>query len=179
MVSHRAVRCIGLGWIGFVGENLVLSENREKIIEVAGERNYHLGYSTLSTCACGLIGYGYWHGRRLGPRILLQAGLSRRFGALCCQGLGLAGVSQSFPTLRSPADFVSAWCTPGADPGSRANMCPIDFRASDGVERPEDGRYGERSGLHVIPCCFPSASSGSAPLSVHLSRPRSSCFPSR
>lgn len=69
-LRHKGVRWIGLGWTGFVVENLVLSENRTRLIQELGESTYHITYSVLSTAACGSIGYGFFkHGQSSGPRL--------------------------------------------------------------------------------------------------------------
>lgn len=40
VLRDKGVLFIGLGWGGFIAENLVLSENRSWIIERFGEANY-------------------------------------------------------------------------------------------------------------------------------------------
>jgi hypothetical protein len=66
--SSKAVRWITFGWSAFIVENVVLSHNREWIIETYGDNNYHNIYNTLSTAACSSIAWGYFkHGRKQGP----------------------------------------------------------------------------------------------------------------
>lgn len=40
VLRHKGVLFIGVGWGGFIAENLILSENRQWIIERFGEDNY-------------------------------------------------------------------------------------------------------------------------------------------
>src|SRR5690349_1782159 len=70
LLSSKGVRWIGLGWTGFILENVVMSHNRDWIIENFGSDKYHGVYNVLSTAACGSIFYGYVkHGRGMGPYI--------------------------------------------------------------------------------------------------------------
>jgi len=55
-LRNPGVRWVAVGWTGFITENLLLSENRQAIIEAIGDREYHLIYSSLSTIACSSIG---------------------------------------------------------------------------------------------------------------------------
>ena len=67
-LRHKGVKWITLGWAGFITENLVLSHNRDWIIEEFGQGTYFNAYGTLSTLATGSIFFGYLrHGRRQGP----------------------------------------------------------------------------------------------------------------
>ena len=64
-MNHKGVRWISIGWTSFIAENVVISHNREYLIEKLGESNYRYLYSGLSTMACGSIAYGYLkHGKR-------------------------------------------------------------------------------------------------------------------
>ena len=64
VLRDRGVRWIGLGWCGFLAENIVLSENRTWIISAIGDTGYHATYSALSTAATASIAYGIIrHGR--------------------------------------------------------------------------------------------------------------------
>ena len=49
ILASKGVRWIGLGWTGFIAENLILSENRDEIIRHFGDDNYHLGPFALQT----------------------------------------------------------------------------------------------------------------------------------
>lgn len=66
--THRGVRLICAGWTLFIAENLLLSENRGRIIGRIGDSGYHFLYNTCSTLSLGCIALGYLrHGRRQGP----------------------------------------------------------------------------------------------------------------
>ncbi len=67
--SSKAVRWISFGWTAFIAENVILSQNREWIIEKYGKDNYHVTYSALSTAACGSIAYGFFKHRKQGPTL--------------------------------------------------------------------------------------------------------------
>lgn len=56
MWSSPGFKWVSLGWSGFIAENLVLSENRGKLIEKLGDDTYHIAYSSLSLVACSSIG---------------------------------------------------------------------------------------------------------------------------
>lgn len=102
--SHSGVRFIAAGWLGFITENLVLSENRTYIIENFGEETYHGFYNTLSSVACVSIAYGYFrHGRAQGPVLwsFPHTALGK-LGATTCTGMGLVGFSQLAPKLQIP-----------------------------------------------------------------------------
>lgn len=94
------------GWGLFLGENVLLSENREWLIERYGDENYHLGYNTLSSFACGSILYGFFKHRGTGPRWARfakgAAPRPLRAAAIALQCLGLAGFSQLVPKLQLP-----------------------------------------------------------------------------
>ena len=112
-LQSPGVRWIGGGWTLFLGENLVLSENRDAIISVLGEGGYHTLYNTLSGAACASIAFGYLrHGRNAtGPPLWLWTGkvgqnprlpAAVAVSAFGCQALGLAGFSQLVPGVRLP-----------------------------------------------------------------------------
>ena len=67
VLAHPAVYLCGGGWLFFVAENAVLSENRQVFIDRLGERGYKSCYGLLSTCSLASVAYGLWrHGP--GPR---------------------------------------------------------------------------------------------------------------
>eukprot|EP00993_Chasmostoma_nieuportense_P003541 NODE_4250_length_818_cov_19.526773_g4092_i0.p1 GENE.NODE_4250_length_818_cov_19.526773_g4092_i0~~NODE_4250_length_818_cov_19.526773_g4092_i0.p1 ORF type:complete len:258 (+),score=69.90 NODE_4250_length_818_cov_19.526773_g4092_i0:68-775(+) len=111
---HAGVKWIALGWGGFIAENLVLSHNRQSLIEHFGARAYHGCYSVLSTTACCSIAYGYLrHGRGKGP-VLWTPTPVMRAGGLLLQSLGFICLSQLIPMLRVPVT-------------SEGVRCPIDL----------------------------------------------------
>lgn len=59
-LKDKGVKYIGMGWVCFIGENIIVSHNREWLIEQLGsERRYRELYSLCSTIAMGSITYGY------------------------------------------------------------------------------------------------------------------------
>lgn len=125
--SHTGVRWITLGWAAFIGENLVLSHNRDAIIEQFGRSVYFNTYGTLSTAASASIVYGYWrHGRRQGPLLptikskLAAHTASKKLVATACrirstpvavasaailQFIGLGLLSQLMPRVQIPFEY--------------------------------------------------------------------------
>ena len=68
VLAHPAVYLCGGGWLFFVAENAVLSENRQVFIDRLGDRGYKSCYGLLSTCSLASVAYGLWrHGP--GPRL--------------------------------------------------------------------------------------------------------------
>ena len=66
--NSKAIRWISAGWSAFILENLIISNNRQKIINQIGTNNYIFCYSALSTVTTGSIIYGYIkYGRKNGP----------------------------------------------------------------------------------------------------------------
>eukprot|EP00929_Paragymnodinium_shiwhaense_P010968 TRINITY_DN11609_c0_g1_i1.p1 TRINITY_DN11609_c0_g1~~TRINITY_DN11609_c0_g1_i1.p1 ORF type:complete len:278 (-),score=46.51 TRINITY_DN11609_c0_g1_i1:16-849(-) len=160
ILRHRGVQLIGGGWSFFIAENLVLSHNRDALIEAIGDGGYHGIYNTLSTCACASIAYGYIrHGRGKGPRIFCPTTPAARAGALILQSCGLVGFSQLAPRLQVPVTWSGAaekkpskWNAAATTAGEAAEAkaasasssalrarCPMDFTPAD---VPPDGIYG-------------------------------------
>ena len=150
----KGVRWIGLGWSAFIAENLILSDNREYIIQQFGDQNYHMLYNTLSTGATTSILYGFVKHRKTGPALPVPSVHMKLCGYIF-QTVGLIGVSQLFPKLQSPyepttpssssshpTDFPAP---PIAKPSPKLR-CPLDFKAAD---VPHGGIYGmERISRH-------------------------------
>lgn len=167
MFKSKGVKWIGLGWTGFILENLVLSHNREEIISTFGADKYHLLYNTLSTAACSSIAWGYYKHRKMGPifksRNLLSIGLG-----FAMQTVGLVCLSQLAPKFQMPVmldsknntDEISTTIKPTQPTPSNENStpvtsayslrirCPMDFKPKD---VPTDGIYGlERVSRHAV-----------------------------
>ena len=132
-LANKGVRWIAGGWVAFIAENIILSENREYLISQFGDSNYHAGYGLLSTLACSSIAYGYFkHGRGSGP-LIKTPGSGRKAAAFVLQTLGLVGMSQLIPTVRSP--FVSVPPSPHRPEAQQSQekkpsfavRCPMDF----------------------------------------------------
>ena len=145
-LAHRGVRLIAGGWAFFITENVVVSENRDKIISFMGSEGRYIGlYGTLSTAACGSIALGYFQfGRGKGP-ILWRPTTGMRAAAFALQAAGFVGLSQLAPPLQLPFTITSFQApTPphqhppisdeaaavGRQTASSMGMtaqCPIDF----------------------------------------------------
>mmetsp|Transcript_5865 Transcript_5865/g.8977 ORF Transcript_5865/g.8977 Transcript_5865/m.8977 type:complete len:276 (-) Transcript_5865:69-896(-) len=117
------------GWVLFIGENLVLSENRSWLIEeLGGDESYHMLYGTLSTIACTSIGYGYF-------KLARNAGIvstipQMRVASLAAYSLGLGMVSQIIPKLQIPVMFSQETKPVTKEAGSSWQLqmrCPFDF----------------------------------------------------
>jgi uncharacterized membrane protein len=137
--SGSALRWAVGGWSFFIAENLILSENRGRIIEALGdderETNYHRLYGSLSTAATASILYAYvvkargalplqWAGAPPVWRLVIGFGL---------QALGLAGMSQSLPRIQMPVRVAATSQDPVA-PAERPSFeigCPFDFKPSE------------------------------------------------
>ena len=147
-LHSKGIRYISLGWLGFITENVVLSENRTEIILSFGDDNYHRMYNTLSTVACGSIAYGFFrHGRGQGP-ILAYRSKASLFTGYVLQSLGVVGLSQMAPKFQLPftkkSEEVPSSGTiseveKAAPASSYALRCPMDFKPKD---IPTDGIYG-------------------------------------
>lgn len=192
-LSSKGIRWISLGWIGFILENLILSENRTKIIELFGDDNYHLTYSTLSTIACGSIFYGYIvHGRMKGPTISSPT-LIRKVNSFILQTLGLIGISQTIPLIRmpytydilpSPSSPTDSSISPSSPPTSTTNeqpvkvwRCPMDFQKRGNGS--ENDVYGmERITRHVVFWSFGLLTLSKAITTIYLPEVVMFTFPS-
>lgn len=95
----------------FLGENVLLSENREFLQKTfsASEQEYMTAYATLSSVACGSILYGYLKHRGSGPRwaTFAKGGAPRplRAASILLQCLGVAGFSQLVPKFQVPFEI--------------------------------------------------------------------------
>eukprot|EP00941_MAST-03F_sp_MAST-3F-sp1_P004698 g4698.t1 len=160
ILSHPGVRWIGLGWTGFIAENVIVSHNRDYIISSFGNNVYHGAYNCLSTAACASIAYGYYrYGRGSNvPQMWTGRGSSfQRAGAVVLQAAGLIGFSQLFPRLQVPVELINGNETQSVEvqenvqkptteskgPSSIkwAAKCPFDF--SD-RSIPDDAIYGTK-----------------------------------
>ena len=174
IVDSRGARWIALGWSLFIGENLIMSENRSFIIEKLGSSGYHGIYNVLSTAACMSIGIGYFRygrGKDPFPHYLATGrpsiGIVRHGIAFAIQSVGLVMFSQLLPTLQAPfqrqieidktmSSEKNSQMTP-ASSGSRDDKshlsirCPLDFQGrKDKVESSRDGLFGmERVTRHA------------------------------
>jgi len=113
------------GWLFFIAENAVLSENRNYLIDaLGGDEIYHAVYGTCSTAAMASIGYGYRQLQRAtaGPpaaaaqpaAVFLVSNPALRLGlAFATMSLGLVLASQTAPKLQVPVALTSATTAAG------------------------------------------------------------------
>jgi hypothetical protein len=133
------------GWIFFIAENLILSENRTYLIDQLGDDGYHAAYGTLSTLAVGSIGYGYLYRIPNGAPPLMWKGASMplpsRMAAWALLTLGMSMASQQLPKLQIPVSYEKSTATvevgapilenplpaPQQKSGQWKVQCPFDF----------------------------------------------------
>jgi len=156
LLNHAGVRWICGGWSFFIAENLVITENREWIIDGMGEQKYHWMFNTLSTAACASIFYGYVkYGRRQGPLFWTP----RRVPAFFFTSVSMIIFSQLLPALQSPTTFAQAWGSSDPSKETKRNRCPLDL-SFDGNANPEGGlkRISRNAPLWMFGCfCFGQA----------------------
>ena len=138
LLKSKDVKWAAGGWIFFVAENAILSENRTYLISELGDDNYHLVYGTLSTIATASIGYSFYRLRSLGipaaaykvPRSPLALGAS---WVLLTVGLNMA--TQALPKFQIPVGMSSS------ETGSSKIQvrCPFDFKEPS---RSDDALHG-------------------------------------
>jgi len=123
------------GWLFFIAENAVLSENRTLLIDYLGDDAYHAVYGTCSTAAMASILYSY---RKLRQNAVSTAAVTaipplRLATAAATMSLGLILASQAAPKLQVPVEVA----TSGTDATTTASRsvetinikvrCPFDF----------------------------------------------------
>jgi len=146
MFANKAIKFIGLGWTGFILENVVMSHNRDWIISEFGDHKYHMTYNVLSTAACSSILYGYIkHGRKSGPLVPCK-GIPGIVASLVLQTIGFGIISQQLPKLQMPVGVKSETKPEATNNAINTTggsalfvRCPMDFRPPD---VPADGVYG-------------------------------------
>jgi uncharacterized membrane protein len=110
-VATSQLRWAASGWILFIAENAILSENRTYLIEKVGDNTYHQLYGLCSTAATGSIGYAYYKIRTslkpVPPVRMVQSWV------LLTTGLIMA--SQTLPSMQIPVA------------SSGQVRCPFDF----------------------------------------------------
>ena len=155
-LAHRGAQLIIGGWTFFLVENVVLSENRERLVTyLGGETTYRALYGTLSTAACCSIAVGYFRfGRGRGPMVW-KPGPGMQLAAFGAQAVGLVGFSQLAPPLQVPftfgpvatappvhqhppvSDEAAANARTAGQAMGLAARCPIDFNAREKIEGKE------------------------------------------
>lgn len=157
--KSKGVRLITVGWLGFMAENFILSDNREYIIANYGDDNYYIVYNILSTMACSSIAYGFFKHGKVGGPSFGRRGSSLQLLGFSVQALGLIGLSQMAPALQNPVKFGSAPAQVAArieSPESLQSVvppkagerkmyirCPIDFKR-------DKKKKGEYSGMERV-----------------------------
>ena len=149
LLAHRGVRWTALGWSAFIAENLVMSQNREYIINNFGDDNYHMVYNILSTAACSSIAYRFFRFGKFGGPTFQHRGLPVHVVAFVIQALGLVGLSQLIPAMQIPVGVVSQNKSTVKSPSdSNAGKekeiklyvrCPMDFKPKHASA---DGLFG-------------------------------------
>jgi len=118
-VQSKEVRWATGGYLFFIAENAVLSENRTFLIEKLNDDNYHKVYGVFSTAATGTIAYVYYKLTRGGGGFgggreaasLSSQLVPRSPNALAAVAswtamtLGLIMASQALPKLQIPFSF--------------------------------------------------------------------------
>lgn len=144
-LKSKGIKWITFGWLSFIAENIILSENRTEIIERFGSDNYHHMYNTLSTLACGSIAWGYFkHGRKTGPTFRMKGSIPGIVVGTAIQTLGFVGLFQLLPKLQvpwtveyasenTPQTVVSDNATASRPAIKFAARCPMDFRSMKGA----------------------------------------------
>ena len=115
-LQSRGAKWIAVGWTAFIGENLILSHNRDEIINAFGPKTYNYTYSFLSTAACGSIAYGLLRHGRGKDRVFANRSPLARGAGVALQVIGLVGASQQAPAFQIPfvpkfgsSDLPSGW----------------------------------------------------------------------
>lgn len=140
LLKSKDLKWAAGGWIFFVAENAILSENRTYLISELGDDKYHLVYGTLSTIATASIGYSFYKLRQIKllptayavPRSPVALGAS---WVLLTVGLNLA--CQGLPKFQIPVGMSEP------EDGSAAKLqvlCPFDFKAPK--RESEDSLHG-------------------------------------
>ena len=137
LLRSSSMRWAAGGWIFFIAENVILSENRTLLIEKLGDDGYHAAYGTLSTVAVTSIGYAYLYKiPKNAPPLLWKPGpvpLPSKIAAWTFLSLGLTMASQTLPKLQIPVRYVTAATTePKEAPAPKKSgqwkvQCPFDF----------------------------------------------------
>jgi uncharacterized membrane protein len=167
LLSSPVVRLGAGGWIFFVAENAILSENRTALIATLGDDNYHLLYGTFSTAATAAIGYSYYKLKRLSSSGLQAAATLKvpalnRFTSWSLISVGLILASQALPKMQIPVGYS------GSESGGASKLqvrCPFDFADQ---KRDVNQVHGmERISRHTGLWSFGLVGAGTAALQTH------------
>mmetsp|Transcript_13214 Transcript_13214/g.15136 ORF Transcript_13214/g.15136 Transcript_13214/m.15136 type:complete len:294 (+) Transcript_13214:140-1021(+) len=136
--SSSGVRWAAGGWMLFITENLILSENRTALIEKLGDANYHNLYGICSTSAVGSIVYAYFYNNSAS---VVRKTLPLHAASFAFLSMGLTMASQLLPKLQIPvaldaskeesvrdSNNLSTVPTPVSAKSSAFQVrCPFDF----------------------------------------------------
>jgi uncharacterized membrane protein len=137
--NSKGVKFVTIGWVGFIAENLILSHNREYLINSYGDDNYHIVYNVLSTAACSSIAYGFFKYGKAAESKLAPRGPFLKIAGCVIQTIGLVGLSQLAPAFQIPVYFGGSPATnsrntppmmkePSPEQKKLYVRCPIDFK---------------------------------------------------
>jgi hypothetical protein len=130
--GRTLIRWASGGWIFFIAENAILSENRTFLIETLGDDKYHLVYGTISTIATASIGYAYYKiassssTKSMPSNLMLlknKPTLMGAFGGWILITTGMVMASQAAPKVQIPVSL-------GSDNNGKTTLqvhCPFDF----------------------------------------------------
>ena len=123
------VRWASAGWVFFIAENAVLSENRTALIDAMGDDNYHVLYGTISTTATAAIGYAYFKISSASSSSTIPSSLVlwrhrptllAGFGGWVLITTGMIMASQAAPKVQIPVALDGS-------NNSISVRCPFDF----------------------------------------------------
>jgi hypothetical protein len=187
--KSKGIKWITFGWLSFIAENVILSENRTEIIERFGSENYHHVYNTLSTLACGSIAWGYLkHGRKTGPTFRAKGSIPAIVVGTAIQTLGFVGLFQLLPKLQVPwtVEYINdAGAAAGVTSAATtrpsvkfAARCPMDFRSMKGTSDDPDAVVGlERITRYPFLWIFSFATLGNALSTIYWTEGVMFAFP--
>lgn len=142
LLRSPSIRWAAGGWLFFIAENVVLSENRTMLIENLGDAGYHNMYGFFSTAAVGSIGYAYIKKvRNVQPFIFHgPTPLPWRVASWAFLSLGLGMAAQTLPKFQIPVayDVEDAAPPAGASPTVGPTASPADGKKSFQVRCPFD-----------------------------------------
>lgn len=191
-LKSKGIKWITFGWLSFIAENIILSENRTEIIERFGTDNYHHVYNTLSTLACGSIAWGYFkYGRKAGPIFRARGSVPAIVVGTAIQTLGFVGLFQLLPKLQVPwiveyssdnatvAGGTSATNNTASRPSVKfAARCPMDFRSMKGTSEDPEAVVGlERITRYPFLWIFSFATLGNALSTIYWTEAVMFAFP--
>lgn len=165
------------GWGFFIVENVILSENRQYLIDKLGDENYHKVYGTFSTIATISIGYAYYRIRKQVPTVPsnFKVGTPENIAAWLSTSIGLVLVSQVAPTFQIPVTTTANNANVGVDDKSNNKQwnfqvrCPFDF-ADKRMESSSDNdvRGMERISRHPTLWSFGFVALGQSLLTTNI-----------